>query len=333
MLNTFGIEKSRVGNCLVIRWFLIPSNSRELESQYKISKMSKNKKRASKIKVDGTEIRIRVQNGEDYISLTDMVSGFEGAGTLIERWIRNKNTLEFLGIWEQLNNPNFNSLEFEGIYNEAGLNRFYLSIKKWVNKTNAIGLESRVGRYGGSYAHEDIALEFATYLSPKFKMYFINEFKRLKTEEAKRENLEWTVKRTLAKVNYFLHENAIREYLIPPEIKDTNKEYIVFASEGDLLNIALFGMTASDWRQENPEAKGNIRDHASYDQLLVLANIENLNARYIQMGLEKEERLQILNEDAREQMKLLAGSKAVQSLIDEHGESETKAISPDKKEE
>lgn len=241
--------------------------------------------------------------------------------------------MEFLGIWEQLNNSNFNSLEFEGIYNQAGLNRFYLSAKKWSDKTGAIGIEARTGRYGGTYAHEDIALEFATYLSPKFKMYFINEFKRLKTDEARRENLEWSVKRTLAKVNYFLHENAVREYLIPPEIKDTNKEYIVLASEGDLLNIALFGMTAGDWRRENPEVKGNIRDHASYDQLLVLANLENLNARYIQMGLEKEERLQVLNEDARGQMKLLAGSKAVQDLIDEHGEDETKAINPDKEEE
>ena len=286
--------------------------------------MSNKKGRPKQITVDGTEIKIRIKKGEDYISLTDMVRNFEGGGTLIERWLRNKNTLEFLSIWEQLNNPNFNSLEFEGIYNQAGLNRFYLSTKKWVSKTNAEGLEARAGRYGGTYAHEDIALEFATYLSPKFKMYFINEFKRLKTEEAKRENLEWTVKRTLAKVNYYLHENAVREYLIPPEIKDTNKEYIVLASEGDVLNLALFGTTASDWRKENPEAKGNIRDSASYDQLLVLANLENLNARYIQMGLEKEERLQVLNEDARGQMKLLAGSKAVQNLIDEHGETETK---------
>ena len=272
-------------------------------------------KRPDKITVDGTDVRIKMVQGEDYISLTDMVRGFEGGTSLIERWLRNKNTLEFLGIWEQLNNPDFNSLEFEGIYNQAGLNRFYLSAKKWIDKTGAIGLQARTGRYGGSYAHEDIALEFATYLSPKFKMYFINEFKRLKSDEAIRQDLDWSVKRTLARVNYFLQENAVNKYLIPPQIKNTNKEYLIHAAEGDVLNIALFGMTASDWRKKNPEAKGNIRDHATYDQLLVLANLENLNARYIQMGLGKDERLQILNEDAIEQMKLLAGSKAVEQLI------------------
>ncbi|MDW7727517.1 MAG: KilA-N domain-containing protein [Candidatus Methanoperedens sp.] len=231
-----------------------------------------------KIQVLGTEISYYNYKAEDYISLTDMVKNIENGLVLIEKWLRNKNTIEFLGIWEELYNPGFNSPEFEGIKNQAGLNRFTLSVKQWVEKTNSIGIIAKAGRYGGTYAHKDIAFEFASWISPKFKLYLIKEFQRLKDEE--RKQLGWDIKRNLAKINYRIHTEAIKENLIPKEI--TKKQATrIYATEADVLNIALFGMTAKEWRDSNKEQKGNIRDYANVSQLICLSNLENLNALFI----------------------------------------------------
>ncbi len=197
---------------------------------------------------------------DDYISLTDMVKGIENGLALIEKWLRNKNTIEFLGIWEELHNPDFNSPEFEGIKNRAGLNRFILSVKQWVAKTNSIGIVAKAGRYGGTYAHKDIAFEFASWVSPQFKIYLIKEFQRLKEEEQKL--LGWTAKRELAKINYRIHTDAIKQNLIPENLSKKQINF-VYANEADVLNMALFGKTAKQWRDENPDKKGNIRDYAN----------------------------------------------------------------------
>ena len=214
-----------------------------------------------KIIVDGADIAITQMNQQDYISLTDMVKNIENGLALIEKWLRNKNTIEFLGIWEEMYNPNFNSPEFEGIKNQAGLNRFILSVKQWTERTNSIGIIAKAGRYGGTYAHKDIAFEFASWVSPQFKLYLIKEFDRLKTEEQKQ--LGWDIKRNLAKINYKIHTDAIKENLIPPTLtaKQINN---VYAYEADVLNVALFGQTAKEWRTANPDLKGNIRDYAMY---------------------------------------------------------------------
>jgi hypothetical protein len=262
--------------------------------------MSKSKK--ASVNVKGNKIDILAIDGIDYISLSDMSKAFEGGTAIIEQWIRNKNTIEFLGIWEKINNPDFNTLEFEGIKNEAGTNRFYLSVGKWIKTTAAIGLKTSSGRYGGTFAHKDIAFEFGSWLSPEFKLYLIKEFQRLKDEEAKRLSLDWNLHRTLAKVNYRIHTDAIKENILPPEISKKQKA-LVYANEADLLNVALFGMTAKEWRQANPENEGNIRDHSTIEQLLVLANLESLNAEYIRMGIDQHERLDRLNKTAIEQMK------------------------------
>jgi len=265
--------------------------------------MSKQKK--STINVQGTAIGILSQREEDFISLTDMVKNFEGGSTLIENWLKNKDTILFLGIWEQINNPDFNSLEFEGIKNEAGRNSFYLSAKKWIEKTGAIGLIASAGRYGGTFAHKDIAFEFGSWLSPEFKLYLIKEFQRLKEDENRRLSLEWNLNRTLSKLNYRIHTDAIKEHIIPPQLSK-QQQSLVYANEADVLNMALFGKTAKQWRVENTNKDGNIRDNATVEQLLVLTNIESINAEFIRMELPQGDRLKKLNEIARAQLKSLA---------------------------
>jgi hypothetical protein len=265
------------------------------------------------ITVQGAEVGITTRHEQDYISLTDMVKSFEGGSALIEQWLKNKDTVLFLGVWEQINNPAFNSLEFEGIRNEAGRNSFYLSAKKWIDATGAIGLHAKAGRYGGTYAHRDIAFEFGSWLSPEFKLYLIKEFQRLKDEEARATSLQWSFQRTLAKINYRIHTDAIKERLIPPQLTKA-QTVTVYASEADLLNVALFGMTAAQWRQANPEESGNMRDIATLEQLVVLSNLESINAVLIHQGLTAPERLAQLNSIAITQMRSLIGSPSVKRL-------------------
>ena len=265
----------------------------------------------SKINVEGSEISIISIDDKDYISLTDMVRNIENGLALIEKWLRNKNTIEFLGIWEEMYNPDFNSLEFEGIKNEAGLNRFVLSVKQWVEKTNSIGIVAKAGRYGGTYAHKDIAFEFASWVSPYFKLYLIKEFERLKEEEQKK--LGWDIKRNLAKINYRIHTDAIKNNLIPEKLPKEKINFI-YANEADILNMALFGMTAKEWRDENPNLKGNIRDYADISQLVCLSNLENLNAVFINEGMKQSDRLEKLNSIAIEQMKILSEAETVKRL-------------------
>ncbi|MDK8276821.1 MAG: KilA-N domain-containing protein [Peptoniphilus duerdenii] len=265
----------------------------------------------SKINVEGSEISIIAIDNRDYISLTDMVRNLENGVALIEKWLRNKNTIEFLGIWEEMYNANFNSTEFEGIKNEAGFNRFILSVKQWVNKTNSIGIIAKAGRYGGTYAHKDIAFEFASWVSPYFKLYLIKEFERLKEEEQKQ--LGWDIKRNLAKINYKIHTDAIKNKLVPEKLSKERINYI-YASEADILNVALFGMTAKEWRESNPELKGNMRDYADISQLVCLSNLENLNAVFINEGMDATERIEKLNSIAIEQMRILTESERIKKL-------------------
>ena len=271
------------------------------------------KEKKSTIRVQDTTITIFSHKEEDYISLTDMVQNFEGGRALIEQWLKNKDTILFLGIWEQINNPDFKTLEFEGFKNEAGRNSFYISVKKWVESTHAKGLVARAGRYGGTYAHKDIAFEFGAWLSPEFKLYLIKEFQRLKEDENTRLSLEWNLNRTLAKLNYRIHTDAIKSHIIPPLV-DKNSEGFIYATEADVLNVALFGKTAKQWRDENPEQKGNIREYATLEQLLVLANIESMNAEFIRMKLPQLERLHKLNQIAITQLQSLAGNTNIRKL-------------------
>ncbi len=264
-----------------------------------------------KLSVQGSQITVLQENGQDYISLTDMVRDIENGLALIEKWLRNKNTIEFLGIWEDIYNPDFNSPEFEGIKNQAGLNRFVLSVKQWVEKTGSVGIIAKAGRYGGTYAHKDIAFEFASWISPQFKLYLIKEFQRLKQQEL--QQLGWDIRRNLAKINYRIHTDAIMANLIPPKLMSKQIK-MIYASEADLLNMALFGKTAKQWRDENPDDKGNIRDEANVSQLVCLANLETLNAHFIHQGLPQAERLKILNQTAIHQMKLLLADKNVKRL-------------------
>ena len=273
--------------------------------------MSKPKK--STIEVQGTSISILSGPDGDYISLTDMVRNFDGGGALIEQWLKNKDTVLFLGVWERINNPDFNSLEFEGIKNEAGRNSFFLSAKKLIALTGAKGLIASAGRYGGTYAHRDIAFEFGSWLSPEFKLYLIKEFQRLKDEENDRLKLGWSLQRTLSKINYRIHTDAIRETLIPPAITKPQAS-LVYANEADLLNVALFGQTAKQWRDANPDAEGNIRDHAPLEQLVVLTNLESLNAVLIRQGLSQADRLRKLNEIAISQMRTLLADNTMKRL-------------------
>lgn len=265
------------------------------------------------ITVQGAKVSIALRHEQDYISLTDMVKRFDGGSALIEQWLKNKDTVLFLGVWEQLNNPGFNSPEFEGIRNEAGRNSFFLSAKKWIDVTGAIGLHAKAGRYGGTYAHRDIAFEFGSWLSPEFKLYLIKEFQRLKDEESRTTSLEWSFQRTLSKVNYKIHTDAIKERLIPPRLTKAQTG-IIYASEADLLNVALFGLTAAQWRQANPDETGNMRDFATLEQLVVLSNLESINAVLIHQGLEQPMRLAQLNNIAIGQMQSLLGNRVVKRL-------------------
>jgi hypothetical protein len=247
------------------------------------SKMGNNKK----IEVEGREISILLFEEQDYISLTDMLKAKEG-DFFISDWLRNRNTIEYLGIWESIYNPTFNYGEFAIIKSQAGLNSYKLSVKDWVEKTNAIGLKATAGRYGGTYGHPDIAFEFGMWISPHFKIYLVKEFQRLKSEENDRFRLEWNLQRTLSKINYQIHTDAIKENLIPKEITKQQSSF-VYANEADLLNVALFGMTAKDWRENNPKSNGNCRDSATLEQLVVLSNLESINALLIRQGLIQNE--------------------------------------------
>ena len=261
------------------------------------------------IEVQGTAVSILSEKKEDYICLTDIARyrNPDGIDDLIRNWLRNRNTIEFLGIWEQLYNPDFNPVEFDGIKMQAGLNSFTLTPKQWLERTNAIGLISKAGRYGGTYAHKDIAFEFASWISVEFKIYLIKEFQRLKDDESHRLSLAWNLNRTLSKLNYRIHTDAIQSNLIPPEITPAQAA-ITYASEADILNIALFGQTAKQWRDANPELDGNMRDHATIEQLLVLANLESLNAELIHMQLPPADRLAKLNAIAIRQMSILTAN-------------------------
>jgi hypothetical protein len=271
------------------------------------------KTKSASIDVQGTTITIISREEGDYISLTDMVRHFEGGGMLIEQWLKNKDTVLFLGVWEQLNNPDFNSLEFEGIKNEAGRNSFFLSAKKWIDLACGRGLVASAGRYGGTYAHRDIAFEFGSWLSPEFKLYLIKEFQRLKEDESRRLSLAWDLNRTLTKLNYHIHTHAIRKLLVPPEVTPAQAA-ITYANEADVLNVALFGHTAKQWRDANAGLGGNMRDHATVEQLLVLANIEGMNAEFIHMKLSQGERLKRLNQIAIRQIQILTACSSASRL-------------------
>lgn len=262
--------------------------------------------------VQNIPVQIITEGMMDYISITDMLKAKDG-DFFISDWLRNRNTVEFLGIWETVNNSDFNYGEFAIIKSQAGLNSYKISVKEWVEKTKAIGLKATAGRYGGTYAHSDIAFEFGMWISPEFKVYLIKEFQRLKAEENDRLKLNWNLNRTLAKINYRIHTDAIKENIIPANLSKTQINKI-YANEADVLNVALFGKTAKQWRDENPETKGNIRDFIAIEQLLVLANLESLNAELIKMGLPQEERLLKLNQTAISQIKSLAFNSSIKRL-------------------
>jgi hypothetical protein len=274
-----------------------------------------NKTRKATVSVKGTVITVMVHREDDYISLTDIARHKDPERTdyLISNWLRNRNTLEFLGTWEALNNPRFNPIEFDGIKKSSGLNSFILTAKQWVERTGAIGLVSKAGRYGGTFAHKDIAFEFASWISVEFKLFLIKEFQRLKEDENSRLSLAWNLNRTLSKLNYHIHTDAIQAHLIPPEVTPAQAA-VTYASEADMLNVALFGHTAAEWRHVNPDKKGNVRDHATVEQLLVLANIEGMNAELIHMGIPQGERLKRLNAIAIRQMQILTAAPAVKQL-------------------
>lgn len=260
--------------------------------------------------VKGIEIRTRKINSEDYICISDMLKAKDG-DFFITDWLRNRNTLEYLGIWEQVFNPDFNCGEFAIIKSHAGLNSFKISVKEWVESTHAIGITASAGRYGGTYAHRDIALEFGMWINPEFKIYLIKEFQRLKAEEQKQ--LGWSAKRELAKMNYRIHTDAIKQNLIPPKL-NSRKASLIYADEADVLNVAMFGMTAQEWRSANPDKKGNIRDYASINELICLANMENLNSVMIGEQTPQSERLKKLNRIAIHQMQILEDIPARQVL-------------------
>ena len=265
-----------------------------------------------KIWVEGNEISVILDCNQEYISLTDMLKAKDG-DFFIADWLRNRNTIEYLGIWESIYNPDFNYGKFATIKSQAGLNSYKLSVKEWVQQTNAIGLKASAGRYGGTYAHPDIAFEFGMWISPQFKIYLVKEFQRLKSDENSRLKLDWNLQRTLSKVNYQIHTNAIKENLIPQKITKQQIAY-VYANEADLLNVALFGITAKEWRDNNPDKNGNIRDYTTLEQLVVLSNMESINALLIQQGLSQTERLLQLNKVAINQMRSLIESKTMKKL-------------------
>jgi KilA-N domain len=271
--------------------------------------------KSKKLKVEDFDIALYAKGNDDFFSLTDMARYRDVNRTnyIIQNWMRTRNAIEFNGLWEQLNNPEFKRIEFNAFKNEAGANSFTLTPQKWIESTNAIGIVSKSGRYGGTFAHKDIAFEFATWLSPAFKLYLIKEFQRLKDEENSSKKLDWDLHRTLSKINYRIHTDAIKETLIPPTI---TKEQMValYANEADILNVALFGKTAKQWREQNTGEPGNIRDHATLEQLVVLANLESNNALLIRNGLSQADRLRLLNESAIQQMKSMLGNPSIKRL-------------------
>ncbi|MDR2039100.1 MAG: KilA-N domain-containing protein [Bacteroidales bacterium] len=273
--------------------------------------MAKNKK----ISVQGIDIVLYEDKEKDFFSLTDIARHKDAAHTddIIKNWMRNRNTIELLGFWETIYNPNFKPVEFDGFRKQAGLNSFVMTPKKWIESTHAIGIISKSGRYGGTFAHKDIALEFASWISIEFKLYVIKEFQRLKDDENNRLHLEWNLQRTISKINYKIHTDAIKENLIPKEIT-SQQTSIIYANEADLLNVALFGMTAKEWRDLNPDKKGNIRDYATLEQLVVLSNMESVNALLIQQNLSQGERLKQLNKVAIAQMKSLLDNNEIKQL-------------------
>lgn len=270
-----------------------------------------------KITTQGLQIYTFQQNEKDYISLTDIAKYKDPERTdyIIQNWMRNYATIEFLGIWKQINNPKFNPIEFDGFKNKAGSNSFSLTPKRWIESVGAIGIISKSGRYGGgTFAHKDIAFEFATWISPEFKLYLIKEFQRLKVEENERLLLGWDAKRALTKINYRIHTDSIKEHLILPQKLSTKEATAVYANEADVLNMALFGMTAQDWRNKNKNKEGNIRDYSDVYQLICLANLETLNSEFIKMGWSQKERLLKLNEIAITQMKSLLANDTIKKL-------------------
>jgi hypothetical protein len=288
----------------------------------KITKRRKNfniAKKMKKINTQGLQIAVIKDDKGEYISLTDMAKfkDPEATGIVIAHWLSTKYTIQFMGAWEHVHNTGFNVTEFGNIRNEAGSNGFILSSTKWIQKTNAIGIRSSAGRYGGTFAHQDIAFEFATWLSPEFKLYLIKEFQRLKIEENERLTLGWDAKRLLTKINYKIHTDAIKEKIVLPQKLSHKDAIITYANEADVLNKALFGKTAKEWRTENSKMEGNIRDYADVSQLVCLSNLENINAEYIRAGISQGERLLKLNESAIHQMKSLLGNPSVKKLADE----------------
>ena len=273
-----------------------------------------------KLVVKGAEISVQWNSErDDFISLTDIakLKDSDNPRYIIQNWLRNRNTIEFLGVWESLYNPSFNRVEFDAFRSQAGLNSFVMTPQKWVESTRAIGIISKAGRYGGTYAHKEIAFEFASWISVEFKLYLVKEFERLKTEEMKQ--LGWDIKRNLAKINYRIQTDAIKENLIPPELS-AKQVSMVYASEADVLNMALFGMTAKQWRDSHPELKGNIRDYANVSQLVCLSNLENLNAVFISEGMSQAERLAKLNAIAISQMEILTQDHRIEALEAHSGE-------------
>ena len=271
----------------------------------------------AKITVQNTEITVLSYNDKEYISLTDMANGKQSesrAADIIKNWLRNRYTIEFLGTWEMIHNPNFNVVEFDHFRMQAGLPTFAISASEWIEKTNAIGIIVKKGRYGGTYAFKDIAFEFGTAISVTFKLYLIEEFQRLKEEEQKL--LGWTAKRELSKINYRIHTDAIKSHLIPEEITSVQAS-IIYAEEADVLNVAMFGMTAKQWREANPDLKGNIRDYATINELICLSNMENINAVLINDGVPQGERLMKLNQIAIQQMQILEGN-GIRNLLKYH---------------
>jgi len=273
------------------------------------------------IKIKGNIVCVINKEGADYISLTDIAryKDQERSDYVLQNWMRLRSSIEFIGLWEVLHNPNFNSIEFDGFKNQAGANSFSLTPKRWVEATGAIGIISKAGRYGGTYAHRDIAFEFASWISAEFKLYLIKEFQRLKEEENGRLKLEWSFQRTLAKVNYRIHTDAIKDKLIPPVLV-TSQINQIYADEADLLNVALFGMTAKQWRDANPNLNGNIRDFATIEQLVVLSNLESINSVFIHQGMVQDVRLKRLNDIAIVQMKSLISNVSIKKYSLNHDE-------------
>jgi len=268
-----------------------------------------------KIVVRGTEVTVFQMKDSDYISITDMAKhkNSDDPRFVIQNWMKTRSTVEFMGLWEIINNTDFNRVEFDTVKNESGSNAFVLTPKKWITTTGAVGIISKAGRYGGTYAHQDIAFEFASWISAEFKLYLIKEFQRLKSDETHRQKLEWNVSRTLAKVNYLVHTQAVKEHLIPDDLSKS-RQHFVYADEADMLNLALFNKTAADWRKQHPQEKGNIRDAATIEQLVVLSNLESFNSELIKDGLDADARLKRLNQIAIRQMQVMLENRSLKKL-------------------